>query len=218
MKSIDNKLEDIKFSDTMQKYRASDLQNKIENAVKDSSLSSLPRKTKESEVICFTTEHGFTNKTPFVGAWLEVGAKHNELRLGVQIQGMQYRRYIIWKKFHVKENEETKNHVRLKEFVDGTDRNQWLFGTDRDEKGIIVQNGFSDSKRGFKTSLNPKNPYCSYAPNFIYQYVNISEFDSHADLQPDNLPKAVIADLEYALSLLKEQDYRNNFKSWKPKS
>ena len=221
-KSQDEEAIELKLQDMLQKRRACMLQFEINKIVKiDRWLSVLITRDRHSEKpdpeeITFASEHGFTNKTPFVGAWLEVGAKHNELRLGVQIQGTQYRRYIMWKKFHVKEYEETKNQVRLKKFVDGTDRNQWLFGTDRDEKGIIVQNGFSDSKRGFKTSLNPKNPYCSYAPNFIYQYVNISEFDNHADLQPDNLPKSVIADLEYALKLLKKPDYRKRFESWKP--
>ncbi len=221
VKFIEKVLEDIKFSDTMQKYRASDLQDKIEFAAKKSSLANVKRgnnysKSTEPVNIVFVTEHGLTNKTPFVGAWLAVGAKHSELSLGVQIQGTQYRRYIKWKKFHVKENEETKNHARLEKFINETDKNEWLFGTDHDENGIMVQNGFSSSQSRFKTSLNSKNSYCSYAPNFIYRYVNIRQFDNRADLLPENLPKSVIADLEYALKLLNTPDYRKRFESWKP--
>ena len=217
VKSIDEILEKIKFSDTMQKYRASDLQDRIESESKKSSLAHVKRankysKSTEPENIVFVTEHGLTNKTPFVGAWLAVGAKHSELSLGVQIQGTQYRRYISWKKFHVKENEETKNHARLEKFINETDKNEWLFGTDHDENGIMVQNGFSSSQNRFKTSLNSKHSYCSYAPNFIYRYLNISHFANHADLQAENLPKSVIADLEYALKLLDETDYTERFK------
>jgi hypothetical protein len=203
---------ELKLQDMLQKRRAILLQVQIERAFKNSSLPQLQYLAEVS----FASEHGFTRKAPLVGARLALKLKRGELRLGVQIQDKQYRRYIEWTPFHVKENEETKNPARLKNFIDETDKNEWLFGTDHDENGIMVQNGFSSSQSRFNTSMNRNNPYCSFARNFIYQYVNVDTPDKHAHLQSDNLPKSVIADLEYALKLLNTLDYRKRFESWKP--
>ena len=80
-KSQDEEAIELKLQDMLQKRRACMLQFEINKIVKiDRWLSVLITRDRHSEKpdpeeITFASEHGFTNKTPFVGAWLEVGRR-----------------------------------------------------------------------------------------------------------------------------------------------
>jgi hypothetical protein len=204
-REIDKIVEDIRFGDTLQKHRAAKLLHDIEKAIRNSA---------DLFDVKVSLKHGLTNKTPFAEAWIERQLDGRELRLGLQIQGEQYRRFLLWKPFDVI-NDLQEKHGRLKIFIDQTDKNRWLFGTNHDSNGILSATGYFTTKGRMTTNLRQKTPYCSYAPNFIYQYINISKPEKNTNLHPEELPHAVVADLMYATTLLDDPNYTNRFERWK---
>ena len=126
-----------------------------------------------------------------------------ELRLGIQIQGSQYRRFLEWEGFHVGPTDKERQD-RLSQFIQNSDANKWLFDHDSSTRGNMRCNGYF---QGETRRSSQNTPYCSYSPFFIYRYIDIVP----ANVRAEELPSAVAADLEYASELIGNSDYVNRF-------
>lgn len=116
------------------------------------------------------------------------------LSLGVSIQDGQYRRTIGFDKFtfnRKSEDQDCRRASRISEFIDATDKNDWLFGF----KACEVS---SDIK--------------AFAPKWIYRYVKIGE--KVGQLSTEHIIDAAVADLKYAVKLLCDNDYIARYRSW----
>lgn len=217
LESFDRETERIGFSETLKKLSAAQLLRDVELKLGNSnSLVNIPRSQRlsgekdQKKEACFRfMKSDLTNKTPLVEASLSRYIRGRHLRLGVQIQGKQYRRFVEWGGLNVKSVEDDRSGV-IEAFVQKTDRNRWLFTTSN--KNVQGSNGYFKSGMQFATSMRHADSYGSYAPGFVYRYLDISSTET-GKLRPSEIPDAVVADLEFAKTLITDESYCGQFAS-----
>jgi hypothetical protein len=208
---IDAAMRDLRFDDTLNKRRASELRWEIERRAAGIDLLGLQLHAYNS----------LSNKTPFVGAYLSFvlrGEPVSRVTLAVDIQGRQYRRVLSFDRFGVARSSAGKDAAAIKAFIEKTDGWRWMFGTFRD-KGVFTsphgQDGFFGGMVEIPTGQQVGKLLCSYHPKYIYQYTNIGD----GGLVPvDCVVDAVLADLQYAARLLIDTEYVHRFENWSPGS
>lgn len=210
----ENALEELRFLQTLDKYRASRLSDELFQRSRDIEKSARERGLE------LKIGYGYDNRTPHVGGSIILplepnAANQNRLDLGVHIQGGQYRRVLSLEGFNVPKSKEGKEPGALKSFIDATDNWLWMFGNTNVDgvlKGAGQQGGFFEGREDVSTRQQRGNLLCSYAPKHIYQHTPIGE---EALVNPGNLLEAVIEDLGYALELLTCEHYVNRFRNWR---
>ena len=207
-------LEELRFLQTLDKFRASRLSDDLFQRSRD-----LEKMAAEGGLE-LKIGYGYDNRTPHVGGaivlLLEPNAANQErLRLDVHIQGGQYRRVLSLDGFNVPKSKEGKNPRALKSFIDATDNWSWMFGNTNVDgvlEGNGPQGGFFEGREDVSTRQRKGNLLCSYAPKHVYQHTPIGE---NSLVTTGNLVNAVIADLGYALELLTCKDYVKRFRNWR---
>lgn len=200
--------ENIRFGDTLNKYRASlmarDLSKELDY--------------HENNNLKLDIRHGFDRKNAHVGAtviWMSGEKPKLRLSLGVHIQSTQYRRIIAFSGFSVSRQSEGKNEERMIRFIDSTDQWIWLFGTEH-ENGFFLnpaaENGYFSNHQKIATRMRKNKKICSYAPIYLYQYANIGY--ANYEVRPDQVVSAVVADIEHARKLLSDSDYLSGYLNW----
>lgn len=208
----DRIVKNLRFADTLKKHRANalceEIKCRVENEVDYSGLDFDPR-------------YGFDRKSEHVTANLVLKfpePSKKELRIGVHIQGLQYRRLLSFDPFTVASRKQGKNSESLIAFIEETDQWNWMFGSIHSDgyfENPNGQSGFFTGMTKVPTRQQKNKLLCSYAPRHIYQYTNIGE-DSGVPI--DKVVDAVIDDLRYAAQLLKNSEYVGRFKKWLPRS
>jgi hypothetical protein len=207
-------LEELRFLQTLDKYRASRFSDSLFQRSRDL------EKTATERGMELKTGYGYDNRTPHAGGAIILplepnAANQKRLRLEVHIQGGQYRRLLSLEGFPVPKSKEGKEPGALKSFIDATDNWSWMFGNTNVDgvlKGAGQQGGFFEGQEDVSTRQQRGNLLCSYAPKHIYQHTPISDEEQ---VNPGNLLDAVIADLGFALQLLTCEDYVNRFRNWR---
>lgn len=207
-------LEELKFLQTLDKYRASRLSDDI--FLKSRDLE----KRAAALGMELKTGNGYDHGAPHVGGSIALplepaSANQNILTLGVHIQSGQYCRMLSFEGFPVPTSKKGKEPGALKSFIDATDNWSWMFGNVNVGgmlKGAGEQGGFFEAREAVLTTQRMGNLLCTFAPKHIYQHTPIGE---EALINPENLLDAVIADLGYALQLLTCEDYVNRFRNWR---
>ncbi len=225
--AVDANLDSIRFADTIQKHRADALLLAVRKATKNSdwlkNLGEAPQKELEKErptpgqeeaiLVCSSAE--FTNKRPLVVMKVSRPVRGMRLFLGVQVQGSQYRRLIEWRGFTFNKSDEERSG-KIDEFLEMTDNYKWLFGRDNTGGGFTsVAVGFFREFEGKVSSRSrPGKPICTYAPHFIYQHVDVGSGEAGSALPPSQIVEAIIADLEAACKLLRDDTYIQRFANY----
>lgn len=207
-------LEELRFLQTLDKYRASRFSDSLFQRSRDL------EKVATERGLELKIGYGYDNRTPHVGAAIILplepnAANQKRLELEVHIQGGQYRRVLSLEGFPVPKSKEGKEPGALKSFIDATDNWSWMFGKTNLGgvlRGAGQQGGFFEGQEDVSTRQQRGNLLCSYAPKHIYQHTPISD-EEHVN--PGKLLDAVIADLGYALQLLTCEDYVNRFRNWR---
>ena len=147
------KLSDIRMDDLCKKKWANEFAKQLREKL---NLDS-PMREYELKIVS-----GFTNKQPLVEVFFRKG---KDDLIGIQIQGMQYRRC-----FSKSGDKETTLKERFAELIEVN----WLSPYKKNKEKEIQ---FMYSKENtMKYSTNQQNDnYCSYKPSFIYQYRNLNE-------------------------------------------
>lgn len=206
-------LEELRFLQTLDKYRASRLSDDLFQRSRDLEKIATER-GRELKI-----GYGYDNGTPHAGGAIILSLEPNaanqkRLQLEVHIQGGQYRRSLSLEGFNVPKSKEGKDPSMLKSFIDATDNWSWMFGNTHVDgvfKGNGQQGGFFEGREDVSTRQQKGKLLCSYAPKHVYQHTPINEA---ALVTPGNLVNAVIADLGYALELLTCEDYVDRFRNW----
>lgn len=145
-------IEELRISDMIGKYRASRIANEI---------------TSKQNIPC---SFNYTNKQALIESSVENEKINNYISMGIQIQGSQYRRYIVYQS----ELENTKKEKLKAEIVEKS--NGFLCATREEFRKRMLQK-FPDVFRPNKVRGEQNKPFCSYAGNdgrtFWYQYVTI---------------------------------------------
>lgn len=206
-KQIESVLSDLRLSDTLAKLQAS--------IVLDEVREKLPQEFFEGADFKLHLDYGLTNKSPLVDAVLVRSTSAGELRLGVQVQGDQYRHFVEFDGFKIPHRKSAKAKIdSLREQIDRTDGFRWLISPTVDSDGWITprhprpEGPFSGKLR---TTMKPSAPINSYAPHFVYQYVNLIDANGTATVDLDGLPNMIAEDLHYAAMLLSDQRYIDAF-------
>lgn len=207
-------LEELRFLQTLDKYRASRFCDSLFQRSRDLEKMATERGLE------LKIGYGYDNRTPHVGAAIILplepnAANQKRLELEVHIQGGQYRRVLSLEGFPVPKSKEGKEPGALKSFIDATDNWSWMFGKTNLGgvlRGAGQKGGFFEGQEDVSTRQQRGNLLCSYAPKHIYQHTPISD---EGQVNPGNLLDAVIADLGYALQLLTCEDYVNRFRNWR---
>jgi len=222
-------LASLRFMETLQKYKASQLLDDIlrklpDGPLFDAKLEWEKRITKttvsdatnrSSHEVVLGYEYGLTNKSPLAGLYVERSDPY--LVLGVQIQNNQYRRYILADTFGIPKRETAaRKFDGLNRLISKTDGYHWLFAPSSDVKKRIVPKvpvyGF-DQGLGVRTTMSEKSPICSFAPGFVYQHIDIGVQAGSDSLPVSNLIPAILQDIEYAYGLLHQPEYYQRFKN-----
>ena len=205
---VDDILDKLRFSDTIEKHRASKLCEEIR---------------RKSEGLAFSGfkphfDHGFDRKQAHVGGAIRIFSDHDkrqpELSLVVSLQGKQYRRMVSFRGQKIPSRAEGKDQEKLVEFIDNTDGWKWMFGRAH-EGGFFqssgTQEGFFKNRQKILTNQKKNKLLLSYAPSYIYQYTDIGQENG---VPTDRVIEAVIEDLQYAAQLLSNTDYVARFREW----
>ncbi len=239
---VDKKLDSRRLLDIFNKRRAGALLNELDQAIGEDDISDhlirVPRPSDSIEnKIAIHSHTNLMNKNPIVSFVLNKRVNGRRLGLGVQVEGRQYRRFIEWEKFKVKQSadvddvefvvndgtkgkrvEDDKHQKRLRDFVEKTDNFRWLFIGDPKQGHLASPGGGVDETRNLPTRM--KKEFCSYAPNFVYRYVDVGFGDSDsltdAALSPHDLAKTIVGDLKYALDRLRDDGYVSAYSHFKP--
>ncbi len=140
-------LNGIRFAETIEKYLASKLLDRIEAHFKENNFS-----VNEDEIKT-NFYYGLTRKLPLVGCSLIKKLDNdNELELGIQIQEGQYRKFIQCGKFRLR-----LSNIDINEIISQTDQEKWLVR-------------FSDN---IKSSMRNRDSFNKFAPHFIYRHKNL---------------------------------------------
>jgi hypothetical protein len=222
IKSVYSVAKNLRFSQTIDKYRASELCEAIKARVAEVKFH------EELEDLELKSGYGLDGNRPSAGVSLILNldqqkfplSKVNMIDMGVHIQGSQYRRVLSFGRFVVPSREEGKDSAAMRKFIDATDQWNWMFGSQLNGKnlenigaeGAIPQSGFFKDSLQIPTSQQKNKLLCSYAPKHIYQYTNIG---GEGRIPLERLIDAVIADLHYASELLKDIDYVGRYRNWK---
>jgi len=206
--SNDQIAEDIRFGDTLNKYRASLMASALSKEIGDQRFNDLR----------LDIEHGFDRKNAHVGAtliWSNEEKPKLRLSLGIHIQGAQYRRIIAFSEFKVATRSQGKNEERMKRFIDATDQWNWLFGGSH-ENGYFLdpsaKRGYFVNHQKIATRMQRNKTICSYAPIYLYQYANIGYADY--EVKPEEVTQAVVADIQHARTLLSDSEYLDRYLNW----
>ena len=142
-----SEIEELRVSDMIGKYRASCIANEI---------------TSKLNIPC---DVNYTNKQALIESYVKIP---NDISMGIQIQGSQYRRCIIYKS-ELKDTEKLNAEIVEKS-------NGFLCATREEFRKRMLQQ-FPDIFRTKKVTGEQNKPFCSYAANegktFWYQYVTI---------------------------------------------
>ncbi len=230
IKSVYSVTKNLRFSQTIDKYRASELCEAIKARVAEvkfhEKLEDL--ELKSGYGLDLKSGYGLDGNRPSAGVSLILNldqqkfprSKVDMIDMGVHIQGSQYRRVLSFGRFVVPSREEGKDSAAMEKFIVATDQWNWMFGSQLNGKnlesigaeGAIPQSGFFKDSLQIPTSQQKNKLLCSYAPKHIYQYTNIGG-DGRIPLE--RLIDAVIADLFYASELLNSEEYVDRFRNWK---
>jgi hypothetical protein len=204
---IDAAMRDLRFDDTLNKRRASELRWEIERSAADIDLLGFQ----------LHAYNILSNKTPLVGTYLSFvlrGEPASRVALAVDIQGRQYRRVLAFDRFGVARSSAGKDAAAIKAFIEKTDGWRWMFGIFRD-KGVFTsphgQDGFFREMVEIPTGQRVGKLLYSYHPKYIYQYTNIGD---DGLVPADCVVDAVLADLQYAARLLSDPEYVCRFEDW----
>lgn len=165
-KDVEEMLADIRFSDTLNKQRASALLEKIKDEA---------GKVWGKGNLLLDASYGLDNKTPHVGANLVSTLQRQQdvkLWLGIHIQGQQYRRILRFDRFQVPSSVKGRG-VAVENFVNATDQWEWLFGCHNGGFFPAPQKGFFDAHSKVATRQQKSKLICSYAPHHLYQYTRL---------------------------------------------
>ncbi len=218
-------LEEIRFSDTIKKYDVNRLKREVIEIVCDV-IKKLPscfytekpnEKLEDGKTSIHVSARLF-NKAPCLSVSTNHQLGKNTLHLNIEIQGTQYRRMLGFKPFKFPgKRDPVRNEIDLAgclaRCVEKTDGYSWLFGKKSDEKYFLIEKG-GIPERHYKTSMSKK--LNSYAPDAIYQYINISKSKvSEEELGYGEVLDCIIGDVKYALKLVKKTGYLEKFKEFK---
>jgi hypothetical protein len=208
---IEEILERLRFSDTIQKQRASALCEEIKKQAAEIDLNDF-----EPNV-----NYGFDRKMSHFGAALTLKideVRDFKLSLGIHVQGRQYRRVLSFDGYRVPNRKQGKDAEGMKTFIDKTDAWKWMFGSDH-TSGFLHkpegQGGFFKGETKIPSKQQTNKLLCSYSPVHIYQYTGIGD---DLGVPIDKVIEAVIGDLHYAAQLLADPDYIARFEKWLQKS
>ena len=195
------KLEEIRFADTIKKLHASRLKSDIRKKISDTQDKNINVKVKSY----------FHRKQACVDIQI-VSNENTELKLIVQIQGNQYRRLVSFTNYNIAKanTNERKAKDYILDFVNDTDKFQWLFSEDfKPKKSIKVKNWGKRYDTSAQKILN------SYSPHAIYQYIDIEKHGKENSLKISKLLDCIVNDIELAKTLLGDTEYLERFPSKK---
>lgn len=204
---IEKVLAELRLSETVGKFQASILLDEVR--------AKLPQTLSQGQDCKLQMDYGLTNKSPMIDAVLVRATNGGELRLGVQLQGRQYRRFIDFEGFKVPQKSSAKAKIdALRAQIDKADGFRWLISPTVDVDGWISPR--HPTARGLfvgklPTSMMPSAPINSYAPHFIYQYISLIDKDGKPTVNLADLPFFIAEDLNYAASLLRDPAYISRF-------
>ena len=202
-KRPDEILDELRFSDTINKHRAGKLCEEMRC---------------RSDTLSFSGfrphfDHGFDRKQAHVGGVIQI-KENPDLSLAVHLQGNQYRRMLSFRGFKIPSRTEVKNQNELIQFISETDKWKWMFGHYHENGSFFCtsgQGGFFMDKQVVPTSQRKNKILLSYAPIHVYQYTDIG---SDSGVPTDRVIDAVMEDLQYAAELLSDADYVSRFREW----
>ncbi|MBC2834064.1 hypothetical protein [Paragemmobacter straminiformis] len=157
---------------------------------------------------------GYSRAMPMVEASISRAVSGGSLSLGVQVQGDQYRRFILFAHFNIPPKESARKKIsQLRKAIDETDGYRWLFAPEVEKGGFITalherEESLLPKKMG--TRMDRAAPINSFAPGFVYQHIDLDSLGSSQDVFA-SLPAIVVSDLSYASSLLGDPDYLEKF-------
>lgn len=165
--------EKSRIDDVLKKLKASELASYLDKELKDA----VPENAGRNGCYTLRIEEGFTNKSPLIDLFY-VFYDSNELsKIGIQIQGTQYKRIVEYKKMP----EEKKDKIFEKFAALG-----WFEDYDRNNSKIIMGRKTAQTKR-----------YCLFKPAFMYQYWTMDE-----EVPFEVIKEHLIDDLSFAAKIL----------------
>ncbi len=204
-----NRLKNLRFDSTINKIHASRLEaditsnKKFEKILESSKLKDMPE-------IKWESGFGITRTFPLVEIKLSRKISEYILKLGIQIQGTQYRRFIeivdsSRKSYSGRKIDNISNFVKV------TDQYEWLFQPATISRTFEV--GTPIGEKRFNTKIKESNPFCRYGESFVYQYVTIKSGDKNY-MSANCIVDQVLHDVQIALECISDREYIDRYSDW----